>query len=144
MKVLKWVLFVPYILVLSYIVFFARRRNVLIWHDELVNLIPIKLTVESFQSDAVNYWNFFSNLLGNIALFIPLPLFLISLFLLKNKFTIIFIGIFISLLIELVQFTWRIGVPDIDDVLLNTLGVVLGIILYKQFLSVSYAKIASL
>ncbi|OUJ73882.1 VanZ family protein [Hymenobacter crusticola] len=138
MRVVKWVWFVLYVAALSYIVFFARRRNVLIWHDDLVNLIPVKSTVESFQSGVTGYWNFFSNLFGNVLLFVPLPFFLIRLFRFNSTYAIILAGISISVLIELAQFSWQIGVPDIDDVLLNTLGVMLGLFLYKRLLSNSY------
>ena len=140
MRALRWFLFVLYVAVLTYIVFFARRRHILIWHDDLVNLVPVVRTIQSFQSEATGTWNFFSNLFGNIILFIPLPIFVISLFGASNKLSIVLLGLMISLLIEYIQYTLRIGVPDIDDVLLNVLGVLLGVFLYKSFLSRNYSK----
>ncbi|GGF17723.1 VanZ family protein [Hymenobacter cavernae] len=139
MKLLKWFLFLFYILVVGYIVFFARRRHIIVWHDGLVNLIPVVRTIESFQSEATGRWNFFSNLFGNVALFIPLPFFLASLFKVANEKYILVISLFISALIEGAQYAWRVGVPDVDDVLLNVLGAFIGLLLWNTILSNRYA-----
>jgi len=144
MKALKWLLFLLYSAALTYLVFFARRRSGMIWHDDLVHLVPIKSSIDSFQSGVTGYWNFFSNLFGNVLLFVPLPFFLITLFRVYSRIATIVVGLFVSVLIEIAQYTWRIGVPDIDDVLLNVLGVMLGYFLYKKVVGSIYQNSALL
>ncbi len=71
------------------------------------------------------------NILGNIILFIPIGLFipLLSKPLRKFGYTLLF-GISISFLIECSQL-FLIRGSDIDDIILNTLGTVIGFVLYK-------------
>jgi glycopeptide antibiotics resistance protein len=122
-------------------VFFSRRRAGLIWHDDIVNLIPLTRTISAFQETDVQGWqNFLSNLFGNIMLFVPLPVFMISLFNITRKRLIMLIGISVSVLIEVSQYFWRIGVPDIDDVLLNATGVIIGIVFWKLLIKSEIVK----
>lgn len=116
----------------------------MIWHDDLVHLVPIKSSIDSFQSGVTGYWNFFSNLFGNVLLFVPLPFFLITLFRIYSRMANIVAGLFVSVLIEIGQYAWRIGVPDIDDVLLNVFGVVLGYYLWKKVIGNIYQNSALL
>jgi glycopeptide antibiotics resistance protein len=103
-----------------------------VWRDNLVNLIPIKHTIQSFRrSDLTGLENNVANLFGNIIIFIPLAFFLVNIFGVYTKRKIILIGFLISFSIEMIQFILRIGVPDIDDIILNVTGVVIGIYLYK-------------
>lgn len=73
------------------------------------------------------------NILGNIALFIPLGIYLSMLFS-KNQSSLIkniAIIALLSLFFELFQFIFAIGVTDINDVILNVSGGLLGILIYK-------------
>jgi glycopeptide antibiotics resistance protein len=130
MKFLKWCLFLLYTLALVYIVFFARRRKLLVWHDGLVNLVPLVGTIQSFRAPQTGNWNFMSNLFGNILLFVPYSFFMESLFRISNRQLVVLIGLFISISIEYAQYIWHIGVPDIDDVILNVVGVIAGVLIY--------------
>lgn len=71
------------------------------------------------------------NILGNIAVFIPFGMYLQVL--LKNKAFIksLFIVAITTVAIELIQFVFALGSADIDDVILNALGGVIGILFYK-------------
>ena len=132
MKHLNSLLFFLYSGLLTYIVFFSRRRQSLVWRDNLVNLVPIKRTIHAFRrSDLIGLENNVANLFGNIIIFIPLAFFLVNIFGVYSKRKIILIGFLISFSIELIQFVLRIGVPDIDDIILNVTGVIIGIYLYK-------------
>lgn len=127
----KWSVFTLYFLLLIYLVFFARRRQELIWQPELLNLIPFRNTIQAWHTVHDQGWlNFLSNLFGNILLFLPLPFFSVHLFKVSNKILIIGAGVFMSMLIEFLQYYCRIGIPDIDDVLLNTTGVIAGVLLW--------------
>lgn len=77
-------------------------------------------------------------LLGNIALFIPLGLFLPCLF--PSCQTIVrtmTASFFVSLFIEVSQFTFTSRVADVDDLILNTTG---GLIGYCFFMIITFLK----
>ena len=70
------------------------------------------------------------NILGNIAIFIPFGLLLPIVQKDKSK-KIILYGLITSALIEIIQYVFALGSSDIDDLMLNTLGTVIGYLLYK-------------
>ena len=72
------------------------------------------------------------NIIGNIALFIPFGLSLPLKYTKMRKFTYcIFVGFSFSVGIELCQLLLPHRQTDIDDVILNTLGTIIGYYLYK-------------
>lgn len=91
-----------------------------------VNIIPFK---EIFRYEAGTYL-FYKNILGNVLLFLPFGFF-VGYFIKVNKISVVFLITFIiSLSIETIQLS--IGrVFDVDDVILNVLGGLIGFILYK-------------
>lgn len=97
-----------------------------------INLVPFEtikayVTGKSLVSQTV-IWN---NILGNICLFLPLGVYLQLFRKRKNSITSIVILSLVSLVIELIQFAFGIGVTDIDDIILNCLGGALGVLLYQ-------------
>lgn len=93
-------------------------------YDSIIRMNEINLTL--FQSDRFNY-------VANIIMFIPLG-FLLPLIWRKCKNIIIttFIGAGFSLFIEIGQlFNHR--VTDIDDLIMNTLGAIIGFCIWKVF-----------
>lgn len=94
-----------------------------------INLIPL---VELKKLWGYGYiWSFTYNVLGNLIWFMPLG-FLMPL--LEGKWGIlktVGIGALISIAIEILQFICVTGISDIDDVIFNTLGTLLGYGLYK-------------
>ncbi|WP_419394189.1 VanZ family protein [Cytobacillus praedii] len=73
-----------------------------------------------------------NNTLGNILIFVPLGFFLPILFKNFNKLLKVFVSlIIISFSIEALQFILQIGQFDIDDIILNTIGGVLGYFVIK-------------
>ena len=105
-------------------------NNNLIVSKVRLNLIPFKIFYDAvIELKKGNIYYLIISLIGNIVMFIPIGFFLKSLYNIKDK-KIILIGFLISLFIEIIQnFTGR--ETDIDDLILNTLGVYIGIILYK-------------
>ena len=90
-----------------------------------VNLIPFKSIAEgiSYQFVDVQVW-------GNVVLFIPLGIYLMILGK-KSSVPKALLTIFLSSLgIEVIQYVFRIGASDVDDLLLNCLGGILGILIY--------------
>lgn len=72
------------------------------------------------------------NLLGNFVLFLPMGIFLPILFKRLSIFKKYIITIIlVLLLIEIIQVITRLGSFDIDDLLLNLLGAILGFSIYK-------------
>lgn len=92
-----------------------------------INLSPF--TFLKMFSDKTAYDVALKNVLGNIAIFIPLGIF--CTYVLREKkgiAAIICIGV--SVLFETIQFVTGCGAADIDDIMLNTIGGIIGIILY--------------
>ncbi|MER1987918.1 MAG: VanZ family protein [Solibacillus sp.] len=112
-----------------------------------INLVPFhSIGSYLFSDDKLLRAFAFSNVVGNIVLFVPLgvylPLFIREKSILKNVLWIILI----SALVEILQFVFRVGASDIDDVILNGLGGFIGIIAYrillKMFVDFSKVKFA--
>lgn len=124
--------FICYILFLIKLLFLSR---VSLLEHRSVNLIPFNSIKEYIFSNSVTIKKFaFSNVGGNIIIFIPLGTYL-SLF--KNNKRVInnLLFIFIaSLFIEIIQGFLGIGAADIDDIILNCLGGLVGILGYKLLL----------
>jgi glycopeptide antibiotics resistance protein len=121
-----------YFALLFYIFFLARRRP----HPSLEPTIrPLQLTPFYNKYRSLRYhlfstpkeqWNFYTDLFGNILLFIPLAFILFFVFDIKRGKKIILISFVISICVEVTQFILGIGVADIDDVILNTTGACIG------------------
>ena len=95
------------------------------------NLIPFKVIVETYNEVFVNgYFNYFLiNFLGNIIMFMPIGFFIPLLWNVSNK-KVVIIGFCFSLFIEICQLFLTRG-TDVDDLMLNTIGVILGLLLYR-------------
>lgn len=106
-----------------------------------INIIPIYNTIKdismvdfSVADYMAKFW--IVNILGNLILLIPLAIILPMIFkkLRDNNITIL-ICFLISILIEFMQylsmFLGNVRAVDIDDVILNTLGGVIGFLIFK-------------
>ncbi|MBA9083710.1 glycopeptide antibiotics resistance protein [Fontibacillus solani] len=122
-----WAILVFYVLLLVDIVFMAR--------DSLrsVNFIPFHSIKDYIMVDNglgeirlldVNIW-------GNILMFIPAGIY-VTLHNAKKTIShnLLFIVV-ISLFIEIVQFIFTLGATDIDDIILNMFGGLIGIVIFK-------------
>jgi len=102
------------------------------------NYIPLK-TISSYLigNEKVGIQIAIQNLTGNIVGFLPFG-FLLPLLLKKEKCVgiVVFLTFCLSLLFELTQLVFQFGSFDVDDLLLNTLGGVLGYLLYCLALSI--------
>jgi glycopeptide antibiotics resistance protein len=121
---------------LFYAVFLARRRNDLRWtYWQNTNFIPFKKKWHFFTDNqyfsSAELYAFFSDTAGNIILFIPFSLFFYFLGKVKSKRRIILYAFLTSLGIECIQFLFQIGTADVDDLLLNTAGALVGTVLIR-------------
>lgn len=99
-----------------------------------INYIPFVETIKMFQDNFMGIGNAIYNIMGNILLFVPLGFFIPLLFKNKNKIVnIVLYGFCASLAIEIIQLSTAINVTDIDDIIFNTLGAVLGFFTYNIF-----------
>lgn len=119
------IVFIYYVILLFNMVVFARYNSI-----DSYNLIPFKSIVDIFKNGTT--YEVIINIFGNLLVFMPLEYFLIELFKVK-KFSINFILSFvIILLIELFQFVFKVGVLDIDDLILCTFGMMIFYIIYTR------------
>ncbi len=105
------------------------------------NLVPFKTIFHymiSFNRLNMNVW--FFNLFGNVIAFIPFGLLLPYITKkLNNMWRIIVLTVLLSFFIELMQIVYGVGVFDIDDIILNTVGGTVGYII-KQLISNIHMK----
>ena len=92
-----------------------------------INLVPfLYLTDYDVKREAL------INIIGNVSLFIPTGIILPILYKRLDAFwKVLFAGAGISLCIELVQLVLPNSVTDIDDLILNTAGVIIGYIVFS-------------
>ena len=108
-------------------------------NEKFIQLTPF-VTISEMFSEADNYKQFIINILGNIILFIPfgfLGIIFEKLKKLKNLLPIFIIAISI---IELLQYITNKGFADIDDVIINTIGVAIGFWIYNKVKLTSSSK----
>lgn len=100
-----------------------------------INLIPLHSIIDYLLGEDIGQRSFsLMNVYGNIILFIPLGIYL-PMFKGDKRLGINVLWIFLlSLSVEIIQFIFGIGVSDIDDIILNTLGGFIGIAVYKGLL----------
>ncbi len=114
-----------YLLILIYCFIIVREITFI---KPTPNLIPFDTIYNSFSDERIDYELLFL-FLGNIAIFLPLGVFLSAL--IKNKLILMIFPIALSVGIEVSQYYLGNGHPDIDDVLLNVLGFYIGILFKK-------------
>ena len=122
-----------YLMGLCYFLFFAENYGRELGQEIYrYNLIPFK-EIERFwkHRDLLGMHSFY-NLAGNVLGFVPAGFFIPVLW--KNRRGFLFtvcITFQMSLLVEILQLIFRVGSFDVDDLLLNTIGGILGYFVYK-------------
>lgn len=136
-KQILHIIFLIYLLILIKIILFKTNSfvDLLKWNTSAgyrgVNLIPFKTIVTFFNMKDFSSLRAFSNTVGNIAIFLPLGYLLPLLIKKVNSISKIFlISISVSILFESIQYIFYLGSLDIDDIILNTVGGVIGYIIY--------------
>ncbi|MBD5137184.1 MAG: VanZ family protein [Lachnospiraceae bacterium] len=131
--IISRLLFIAYILSVIYFMFIAEgfgRNDTGAGYR--YNVEPFA-EIKRFYRVLKNGYNFkaFLNLIGNIAAFVPFGMFLPMI---KSKKTGLINTVIISFLfsacIETIQLYFKLGVFDVDDIVLNTLGGFIGYLLY--------------
>lgn len=136
-------LFVIYIIILLKAVVFklepeTMKNLVDSWDDGVIdaglqraNFTPFR-TIDMY----IRYWDWgglhsFENLIGNVVAFIPMGIFLSSIWKsCRNVFICMGYGLTFVMGIELFQMFSGFGAFDVDDILLNCTGIFMGYLLY--------------
>ena len=132
-KTIAIILFFGYIVILSNLVFFSEYYDRTVGSSYSYNLIPFQ-EINRFikYRHYLTFEEWTSNLLGNIFVFMPLGFLMPMIGYSYRKFyKILIISFLVSLNIEVLQLIFRVGIFDVDDLILNTLGGVIGYILFK-------------
>ena len=133
-KIKKWskVLFVIYLIALLWIIVFKFNAPFSkLGYMRSINIIPFN------ESLIINGKLDFREIIMNVAIFMPLGIY--SGILLK-KWTVgkkIFLFCLISLICEIFQFILGVGASDITDIINNTLGGIIGLVIYKGIEKIS-------
>ncbi len=98
-----------------------------------VNLVPFDSVYRYYRSfDMIALMN----VIGNIVIFIPMPIFL-QVYINKISFrNCIYITFLTSIAVEVIQYVFSLGITDIDDIMLNTLGGIIGVLIYGLLLKI--------
>ena len=121
-----YIIFVFYFLLISEI--YGRTGEMQEYHYNLVLFREIK-----------RFWNYreqlgmfatATNLLGNVLIFLPFGFFMAMASRYRSFLNTLIYSFALSLTIELSQLCMKVGCFDVDDLLLNTIGGMLGVITF--------------
>lgn len=138
-KVLK-ISSIVYTVVMVYLLFFQRVANVDYsnYTEQLklrLNLVPFRtvmlyLRVAFKQDSIINFATI--NLLGNVIMFVPMGIFLPSMFKSKRNILNFIVTVIVMIsMVEVIQLFTLLGSCDIDDLILNVVGATIGFLLWK-------------
>ena len=129
-----WILFIMYLAMLVYFMFFAESFG----RDPAQREYAYNL--ELFK-EIRRFWTYrrelgletvVVNLVGNVVGFMPFGFFLPVVSRRGRKwYNASLLGFLLSLCIETIQLVFKVGSFDVDDLFLNTIGGILGFLLYK-------------
>lgn len=120
------ILIIPYTILLLYFMFLGFGREVM--SINIVRLTPLASTIQ-FVENSLFLKDILINILGNFLMFLPFG-FLAWIFPKFYDFkTLILSFLFVLIIVEALQYFTRLGVFDIDDIILNSIGMSLGFLL---------------
>ncbi|MCS3531533.1 VanZ family protein [Chryseobacterium sp. JUb7] len=131
------IIIVPYTFFLLYLMFWGMGRFQ--YEDNLLTIEPIFTTIK-FIKETISWRAIIIIVLGNVVMFIPfgfLGWILLQLSDLK-KLIITFVSAIV--IAEGLQYFTRMGIFEVDDIILNTLGVYLGWLICK-FLEKRFSRL---
>ncbi len=97
------------------------------------NFIPFQtISLYFTYYDHFPLWTWLINLAGNIGVFVPFGLLLPTVFpKLQHLLSFLVVFMFCITILESLQLLLRLGSFDVDDILLNTIGALLGYLIFK-------------
>lgn len=132
-----YLVFLVFIIILkfdgSFDTIFSLRQSILNNRNNgilNINLIPFK-SISPYIKNITEFYAF-KNIMGNIVVFIPMGFFT-AWFCNKKLLKTLLYCIIMLLSIEIMQFIFMIGFFDIDDLILNLTGCVIGYLIKMTF-----------
>lgn len=141
-KPIYWLLFIVYTIVLIKVAFVNQSLEMV--KENIMGLSLNRLTTNLQDANFIPfktigvYTNMYfkpaMKFLGlGIAWFIPLGYFIPALTSARNFKRVLITGLLIIISIEVLQLVLALGVFDIDDIILNACGLILGYMVYQSF-----------
>lgn len=125
------IVFVLYLGILIYVLFFSARFGRTQGNVHGVNLVPFNEINRFYKGpESLASGLFWLNIAGNIAAFLPMGL-LVALLAPRKPYGLFAIAaVYVaSTVAEVLQYVFNVGSFDIDDVILNTIGGLIGILI---------------
>ena len=131
-RILGKILFVLYVIFIIYFLIFSD------WYGRTGEMQEYHYNLELFKEirrfweyrDQVGMFAMFTNLLGNVVIFVPFGFFMPMASRYRSFFSTVFYSFGLSLCVETFQLLTKVGSFDVDDLILNTLGGVIGYLLF--------------
>ncbi|MFO7637336.1 MAG: VanZ family protein [Clostridia bacterium] len=125
-------IFIVYMLVLAYLLF-CRTEDYGLGGYALFNLVPFRTVTRYLGSMGPGNWLVpVANLLGNVILFIPVGMLLPYAVRKTDSWkAMAAVALLFPMVVETLQYVTRTGILDIDDVMLNAMGIILGYLIFR-------------
>ncbi|MDQ1097415.1 MULTISPECIES: VanZ family protein [Chryseobacterium] len=120
----------PYTLLLLYLMLFGFGRIDARYPDPTLRLEPVISTVQ-FTKSGLPWIYIVKIVLGNIIMFIPFGFLGWSFPKLRTLKNLMFNFLSAIIIVEALQYFTRLGIFEVDDIILNTFGVFLGWKIYR-------------
>lgn len=130
-QIISWVFFIIYLVMMVYFLFFSEQMGRIPGNQYRYNLVPFAEIRRylNYRSKIGNY-HVLLNLLGNVVCFIPFGFVIPILTKKQTALRMLLLGMSASVLVELLQLVSMLGTFDVDDIILNTFGVLIGYVLF--------------
>ena len=131
LRLLGKILFILYILFLIYFLVFSD------WYGRVGQRVDYQYNLQLFK-EISNYWEHreilgwiaYSNLFGNVLIFIPFGFFMPMASKYRSLILTTLYSFGLSFVVEAFQLVTKVGSFDVDDLLLNTIGGIVGYIIF--------------
>jgi glycopeptide antibiotics resistance protein len=127
-----WFLFILYLFFLFYFLFFSEKMGRLTGEQYRYNLVPFREIRRFIKYREIVGWKaFFVNIIGNIIAFVPFGMLVPRLSgRMKHWYLVTLLALEFSFAVEVVQLVLKLGCFDVDDLILNTVGGLIGYVIY--------------
>ncbi|MDP4117361.1 MAG: VanZ family protein [Bacteroidota bacterium] len=130
-RVLGYIIMMIYLMFICYFGFFSKIAGRDLAHVNKYNLIPFR-TIHNYLNfeKPINSISVVVNIIGNMGVFMPfgiiLPIILPARSHAYHIYLVLIGSLLLSLTIELIQYLTSVGVFDVDDLILNSIGALAG------------------
>ena len=126
-RVTLFILFLYYVVMLLNLTFLERTQVVCEY-----NFVPFRTILKVIAGQ--NLYAIAINIFGNLFIFMPLEFFLLELFKITDKKKNFVSCVLITAVIEIAQYIFKVGVMDVDDMILCVSGMMLFYNVYRKYL----------